>query len=362
MKYWRGYLVAAVAMAGAWGLKAFASTHSTLVDMVYPYVSRMIQTFLASWSAGAGFNVWQVAIAVLVAALLASVVLMIVLKWNLVRWLGWVLAVAGLIGLMNTAIFGLNMYASPLAEDIHLKNTEYQYNLEEMEAAAIFYRDKAIALSEELPEQTPSFETLAEQAGEGFYILTYQKHMPVFSGSTEPVKKLDNARFLKSFGITSITVPMTGESAVNADIPMQTLPFVMCHEMAHRMTIAANHDADFAAFLACQANPSAQFGYSGYFMAFLHCYNALKAVEHLEPEMVENFELGITEKLKKDMEGYYAFFGEEAQTDGQTTDLLVIWYVQEYVLPEYEEEENPFDPKDEDAVDLSGIVNAKPKE
>ncbi len=362
MKYWRGYLVAAAAAAGAWGLKAFASTHGELVDMVYPYISRMIQTFLASWSAQVSFCVWQVAIAVLFTALLATVVLMIVFKWNPIRWLGWVLAAASVIGLLNTGIYGLNEYASSLAADIHLTKAEYQYDLDELEAAAIFYRDKAIALSGELPQELSDFETLAEQAAEGFRVLTYEKHLPVFSGATEPVKKLNNADFLKSNGITSLTVPLTGESAVNAEIPPQALPFIMCHEMAHRMTIAIDSDADFAAFLACDANSSVEFRYSAYFMAFLHCYDALKTVQALEPELVENFEFGITEKLRADMDSYYAFFGKEAKTNAQAADLLVVWHIQEYVLPQYQEEEKPFDPKDEDAVDLSGNVNAKPKE
>ena len=38
----------------------------------------------------------------------------------------------------------------------------------------------------------------------------------------------------------------------------------------------------------------------------------------------------------------------------------MIWHIQKYVLPLHmEDEENQFDPKDESAVDLSGIVNAK---
>ena len=34
-------------------------------------------------------------------------------------------------------------------------------------------------------------------------------------------------------------------------------------------------DANFGAYLACRANDSIQFQYSGYFMAYRYCYNAL---------------------------------------------------------------------------------------
>ena len=50
MKYWRGYLVAAIFAACTWGLTEFAKTHTVLVDMIYPYVTRMAQNFLVGWS------------------------------------------------------------------------------------------------------------------------------------------------------------------------------------------------------------------------------------------------------------------------------------------------------------------------
>ena len=55
MKYWRGYIVAGVLAAIAAALVAFAEGHTLLIDMFYPYTSRLIQTSLASWSSGADF-------------------------------------------------------------------------------------------------------------------------------------------------------------------------------------------------------------------------------------------------------------------------------------------------------------------
>ena len=50
MKYWTGYLTAAVIGAISWALMELAKRFTTLVDMVFPYVSRTAQTFLAQWS------------------------------------------------------------------------------------------------------------------------------------------------------------------------------------------------------------------------------------------------------------------------------------------------------------------------
>ena len=44
---------------------------------------------------------------------------------------------------------------------------------------------------------------------------------------------------------------------------------------------------------------------------------------------------------------------------GQVCDLLVNWHIQTVVLPSITVEESPFDPYDENKVDLSGIVNAR---
>ena len=71
MKYWRGYLVAAIFAACTWGLVQFAQSHWELVDMVYPYVTRMIQNFLANWSSGVEFCLWQLIVIVLGVLLLA---------------------------------------------------------------------------------------------------------------------------------------------------------------------------------------------------------------------------------------------------------------------------------------------------
>ena len=43
------------------------------------------------------------------------------------------------------------------------------------------------------------------------------------------------------------------------------------------------------------------------------------------------------------------------------SDLLVSWYIQKFIVPLHVEEVAPFNPKDPAQVDLSGIVNAKPR-
>ena len=388
MKYWRGYLAAAILGFFSWALMEFAKAHSALIDMVYPYVTRMLQSVLAEWSAGAEFCLWQFLAIVLVVGVLTTVVLMIVLRWNPIQVIGWYTAVASLLFFLHTALYGLNGYAGPIADDIRLDVSEY--TLSELEDATVYYRDKANALAAQVRRDSagaamyPTFQELAEQAGEGFDSLVYDSSYPIFAGSLLPVKELGWADMYTSMGITGFTMSLTGEAAVNPQIPVVSLPFTMCHEMAHRMCIATESDANMAAFLACSANSSVEFQYSAYFMAYRYCYNAIAKQGTVEAqEAMARIRDGVGSDLSFDMVVYNNFFaekkdekatqfandvndtyikvgGDERGTEsyGAVCDLLVSWHIQQIVLPSQVVEDTKFDPYDESQVDLSGIVNA----
>ena len=108
MKYWTGFLTAGIIGAITWALMRLAENFEALVDMVYPYVSRTLQGVLAQWSSGVDFCLWQMGALVLAVGLIAFIVVMIVMKWNPVRWLGWVLTGASVIYFLNTLFFVLN--------------------------------------------------------------------------------------------------------------------------------------------------------------------------------------------------------------------------------------------------------------
>ena len=389
MKYWFGYLTAAILGAIAWVLQQFAQRYTELVDMIYPYVIRNLQDILAQWSAAVSFPLWQLLAVVLGVLVMCSFVLMVALKWNPVQWLGWVAAVFAGIYMLHTALWGLNYYAGSLSQDMRLEVATY--NLEELTEATEFYRDKANALAAQVNRDANgmvdfgAFEDMAEQAYQGFNVLTYNYHYPIFAGSKVPVKQLGWADMYSSMGITGVTFGLTGEACVNPQIPDVTLPFTMCHEMAHRMCIAPERDANFAAFLACSVHSDPQFQYSGYFMAFRYCYNALNSIGiSASAAASARITEGISDQLRRDMNNYSAFFAAKKSDSatkladtlnnaylktsgddsgiasyGEVCDLLVNWHIQTVVLPSITEEVSRFDPYDENQIDLSGIVNAR---
>ncbi len=381
MKYWRGYLVAGILGAMSWALAEFAKSHTALVDMVYPYVTRLIQTFLAQWSGGVSFCLWQVLLLALGMALLASIVLMAVLRWNPIQWFGWVLTAGSIVLLLHTGLYGLNFSAGTLADDIRMEMADV--TISQRVGAATYYRDQANKLAEQVARNEDGsvkfddFDTLAIQAADGFNTLTYDDAISIFAGSTVPVKKLGWSDTFLRQGNAGVTIAITGEAAVNPDIPAISLPFAMCKEMAHRMSIVSEQDAKFAAFLACESNSSVQFQYSAYFMAYLHCYKDLMADSGSAAKAaVASLRAGMSDKLTQDLTDYDSFWmlyqdpmkyeqaeginrhylptdeEEVAKRNYTVTDLLVSWHYQEIVLPSYVEEEEVFDPYDEGSVDL----------
>lgn len=385
MKYWTGFLTAGIIGAITWALMRLAENFEALVDMIYPYLSRNVLDILAKWSSGVNFCLWQMGALVIGLLVIASIVLMIVMKWNPIRWLGWVLTAAAAIYFLNTLVFGLNYYAGPLAEDIRLEVR--RYDVEELTNATVYYRDKANFLAKQVKRDASGdvafedFDVLAGKAGDGFHTLVYKFSYPVFAGSTVPVKELGWSDMYTSMGITGVTMGITGEAAVNPQIPAVSIPFTMCHEMAHRMSIANERDANFAGFLASMANEDIQYQYSAYFMAYRYCYSALLSVNTQAAARVSG---EVNAELQHDMDSYTRLFStrqNKAATKvantandtylrtsgdssgigsyGEVTDLLVSWHYQRVVLPSITTTEKKFDPYDETQVDLSGIVNAK---
>ncbi len=363
MKYWRGYLTAAILLVCTWGLREFAKAHTLLVDMVYPYVTRMTQLFLVDWSSGVDYCLWQALVLVLGVLALVTVVLMVILKWNPIQWFGWICATVAAVVFLTMGVFGLNEFSGPLSEDIRL--TETDYTITELADAATYYRDKANALADTVSRNDygdaayAEFETLANLASDGFDKLVYEQSLSVFAGPAEPVKKLGWAEFFSGQGIVGMTVALTGEAAVNPQTPPVILPFAMCREMARRMSISIPKDASFASYLACTENEDIQFQYSGALMAYRYCIKALQELDTVtQADTAAQIAAKEGRNLKRDLALCDVFFRSKDMEDANTCDLLVSWHIQEVVLPSLIEEEDVFDPMDKTQVDLSDNPNA----
>lgn len=373
LKKYMGFLVAASSLLFTAVITLFAKRYGDLLDAFYPYFSRTVQKMLASVSSIFPFLLWQVIVVGLVIACIATLIRLIVRRRSFLRWLGWWLAVVSLLWTFHTSIHGLNFYAGSLAEDLHMEMQTITQ--EELEQALIYFRDQGNELAAQLPRDAEGnllyddFDTLAKKAGNGYENLVQQGYS-VFAGSTLPVKKLGWGKMYNAMGICGVTMAVTGEAAVVADMPSMAMPFVMCHEMAHRMAIASESDANFAAFLACRTNEDIQFQYSAYYMAYRYCRSALGGNAAAE------IHKGASDLLKADIRSYNDFYAKnknqtassvanaannsyiQASGDsqgvksyGMVATQLVNWYLQQ---TESEDTTENFDPLDKEYI--NGIL------
>ena len=357
MKYWRGYLVALIFAAIGWALVWFASSHTALVDMVYPYMDRLIINSLADWSANVSGCLWQILVLILTLLGIGGVVAMVLLRRNPIQLIGWILAVVCCLSMCSTLLYDLNEFAGPISEDVRLDMTDY--TVAELSEATQYYRDQANALADSVSRDSkgrvklPEFEELAVQAGNGFEKLTYEHAISLFAGSIAPVKKLGWSLFYG--GKTGALYPLTGEACVNPNVPEVAMPFAMCKEMAKRMTISREEDAKYAAFMAAEANDSELFRYSAYCIAYYYCYHTLAQVPTSTAQQnAKTVHAGANAKLISDMESYGKFVGKFKDPKGDSVaDMLACAYIQEFVTPLHVEEEDPFDPLDASKVDLT---------
>ena len=276
---------ARLALSGAlvaWSLALWAAvSHApALFFPGYRAATKAVESALAAATGLVPFAVWDLALAALLAWALVALVRALVRRRSLLPWLSWVLLACATTAALLCG-WALDHYAPSLASEVGLEVAEY--STDELASATEGYLADAAGLAGEVARDgdgrlaTPDFLGLARVAGAAFEPLA--PSYPVFrGGSTAPVKALLLwGRPLLMSGYVGLFWAPTGEAGVPVDCAAADLPFVMCHEAAHRLGIASEGEANFAAYLACEASDDARLGYAGSYSAFCYCLNALAA-------------------------------------------------------------------------------------
>lgn len=315
----------------------------------YPAFSRWIVGILAGITSVIPFALCEILLAALLFWFVASLIRAIVRR-RMVRWLTGVLLSVCTIGALFIAIWGLNYYAPKMTERLGLPDR--QYTPAELKEATLYYRDRANELAAGVERDENGvmveydFDTLAKHAGDGYKKLA--ERYDCFDGSTVRVKKMFSSKLMGKAGTTGVFICLTGESGVSTTTFQASMPFTMAHEIGHRMAFAREDEANFAAFLACDANDRPEFRYSGYYLAYVYCYNALYKVD---PDGAHEVSAGCSELVQSDMRaasahydevedekvselqdtvysGYLQAFSVESGTRsyGEVADLLLTWY------------------------------------
>ena len=258
-------------------LRVVVSRTGGLLFPAYRHVTRAVMGLLAAIAGVVPFALWDVAV------LAGAVVTVVVLvrgfrgRGRVLPWLSWV-ALAGSMAVFLFVGWACNHYALPLANELGLEVN--QYSTDDLAHATAHSLRQAAKLASEVPRDEDGallrqdFGELASIAGASYSSLG-EDH-DVLRGSQAPVKALLVwGEPLLYSGHTGMFFAPTGESGVPVNVAPAELPFTMCHEAAHRLGIASEQEANFAAFMACEASDDVRLAYSGFYNAFCYCLNAL---------------------------------------------------------------------------------------
>jgi hypothetical protein len=85
--------------------------------------------------------------------------------------------------------------------------------------------------------------------------------------------------WMQHLGIQGYYNPFTGEAQINRFLPPFMLPYVICHEMAHQIGIAAEDDANLLAYAVGTSPPDSLFRYSVYLNLWMYTHNRVREID-----------------------------------------------------------------------------------
>ena len=323
----------------------------------YRNVSRTVMKAVSAVTGLVPFSIWDVGAAVLALGAVVFLAVVIVRRRGFLTWLTSVILILSLLASFAADGWLLNHYAPKLASEIGLEVRKYTE--EELYLATKYYMDRA---AEYAPLQArdrsgslvrQDFKSIAKKAGKSYD--EPGKQWKIFrNASGAPVKKLSvTGGFYLKRGIAGIFMPLTAESSVPELDAVADLPYTMAHECAHRLGIASEEEANFAAYLACDCSDDPYFLYSGYYSAYIFCRNKLAKADSSwskklnEAAVGEGYELLFQdvresaawyknfekEKAVKKMEtvndNYLKTFSQEegVKSYGEVVNDLIAWYL-----------------------------------
>jgi hypothetical protein len=102
---------------------------------------------------------------------------------------------------------------------------------------------------------------------------------PLFAGTYARPKPVLLSKLMSRIGPLGIYSPFTGEANFNADAPLFSLPYTLCHEMAHQRGFAREDEANYLAFRVAVHTGDPEFAYPALRIAALYALEALAEVD-----------------------------------------------------------------------------------
>ena len=211
---------------------------------------------------------------------------------KLIDWSSRLLAILLCGVLLFTLLYGLCYYRENTA--IGAGRYHLAYSAEDIAHVALYMTNdlnetrRETGLAEDEPYSfrlTPA--ELSDACREAYRALAAD--FPVYGGDYGDPKPVALSVPWTYTYVMGMYFPFTGEANYNTNIPSVELPHTILHEMAHQRGIAAEDEANFAAFLAGRYASDARVKYSALFESWLYVMSTLKRADKQAYETVLSF-------------------------------------------------------------------------
>ena len=351
----RFWLLLLLPIAFALHLAAKSSPHFAewYAVAVYPLYAR----FFSAITSLVPFSIGEVSIVLLVIwaifFLTRNIYRLIRYKENrlerTVKFLSVPLLIAVCITFLCVTNYGTNHRRYPFAVVSGLEVRKS--SVEELYDLCVLLTNSANELRENVSEDENGVFTLstdvwtAAEKAKPYFNALYKTYPTLYTrGKPKPVIASEALSYLD---ITGIYCPFTFEANINVHVNDSSIPFTMCHELAHLSGYMREDEANFIAFLAGVNSNDPDFQYSCTFLAMIHASNALYAADRtlwaevydMKSEAVlrdsaannaywDKYDTPVAEASNKVNDTYLKANGQEegVKSFGRMVDLLLAYY------------------------------------
>lgn len=168
-------------------------------------------------------------------------------------------------------LWGLNYSRLPIAKQ--LKISDEKYTTEELVSLGQYFIKRLNDL-QHTKKENYSTQQLQEKAKIAYDNM--QRKNTFFKYTRPAVKSVLNSWIVTKIGIEGYYSPLSGEANVNMRLPLTSLPFVTCHEIAHQLGVAREDEANLVGYLVASNSNDPFFQYSASYEVFKNIFFEIK--------------------------------------------------------------------------------------
>lgn len=230
------------------------------------------------------------------------------------RYVFGVLSIGALVYVLFVLTFSAGYRTAPLNEKMGIETEKL--SAEDLFDAAAILADRAEETLDEItfrPDGASvmpySYNTLSAKLMDAYGQVSAK--YPFIQTFESRVKPLSISPLMTYTHISGVYTMFTGEANLNVNFPDYVIAYTAAHELAHQRGIARENEANFVAFLVCEASDDPYIRYSGYLNMYEYVASALYSAS---PEMYRALNNTVDARLRREMIAYSAFFEPYRQT------------------------------------------------